>query len=438
MLGLLIDVVRRIIASNMKIRERFANAWNAFRYENSQNGYVTESEPYSVMTTNRNTNIVKGSVANMAYTKIAIDVSMVEFKHIKIDGDPKTENEMKSRLNDCLKISSNLDQTPSDFFHDLVYSMLDEGVVAIVPVDTLENPFVTDGFDVCSMRVGKITEWNASSVRIDCYNEVTGKIENIRMNKADVPIIENPFYAVCNAENSTLKRLMRKMEQLDRIDERIASKKLDIIMQLPYAVKTDQRKEEAERRIKSLSDQLANSDLGIGYIDATEKITQLNRPVESSLVQEISDLQTEFFNQLGLTKSVFDGTATEQELRSYYTRTIGAICERIRQAFVRCWLTKTARTQGQDIIYYMDPFKMVPISIIASLADTLRRNAIYSTNEIRKGMGAPRSDDPRADELFNPNIADKNQNVSGATSPLSIPGTELNNQASMKGEPNEN
>lgn len=421
----------------MKIRDRFINAWNAFRYEQRQNGYRPIDEAVSELPLTKSVRVAKGSIANTVFTKIAVDVSMVEFNHIKMDKDPKNERIMNSNLQNCFKIQANLDQTPADFKHDLAYSMLDEGCIAIVPVDTTSDPNKTNAFDVVTMRVGKITEWFASSVKIDCYNEISGRVENITMNKADVAIVENPFYSICNAENSTLKRLMRKMQLLDSIDERIASKKLDMIIQLPYAVKTDLKKKEAEQRLAALTEQLSNSDLGIGYIDATEKITQLNRPVESSLLQEIEDLQAEFFNQLGLTKSVFDGTATEQELRSYYTRCIAVICERIRQAMVMSWLTKTAITQGQDIVYYMDPFKMVPVSILGSLSDTFKRNGILSTNEIRTSIGFQRSDDPRADELFNPNIADKNQTVSGATSPLSIPGNELND-GNKKGDINEN
>lgn len=396
------------------ISSRFKNAWRAFN--DNDTGFPTESG-YDVSSTLplwKSYSISKGSIINTVLNKIAIDVSMVEFKHVKMDGDPKTEEEMPSGLNNCLTVEANIDQSNIEFIQDLVFSLMDEGVIAVVPVETNINPNLTSGYDICTMRIGRITDWYAQSVRIDAYNEVSGQTESILMNKRDVAIIENPLYAIVNANNSTLKRLTRKMQLLDILDERTAGKKLDLLVQVPYQIKGEMRQKLAEERLDAITNQLSSSELGIAYIDGTEKVIQLNRPVESTLLQEIEALQNEFFNQLGFTKAVFDGTASEQELRSYYQRGVAPFCERIKKEFERKFLSQTARTQGQMITYHIDPFKMVPVSTLGSLADTFRRNAILTSNEIRESIGFQRSDDSRADELFNPNIADSNQEVAGA------------------------
>ena len=418
--GLRIEEVRRHTSSDMGLISRIKNAWSAFNY---QEGYPTPTgyDVSSSLPLWRSYKISKGSIVNMVINKIAIDVSMVEFKHVKMDGDPKTESEMKSGLNDCLSVEANIDQSNIDFMQDLVFSLLDEGVVAVVPVETDLNPNETGGYDVYSMRVGRITEWLAQSVRIEAYNEATGQYEQILMNKRNVAIIENPLYSVINAPNSTLQRLQRKMQLLDQLDDKLVGKKLDLLIQVPYQIKGELRRKMAEDRLKEITTQLSSNELGIAYIDGTEKAIQLNRPVENSLLQEIESLQNEFFNQLGFTKAVFDGTASEQELRSYYQRGVAPFCERIKKEFERKFLTKKARTQGQMVTYHMDPFKMVPVSTLGSLGDTFRRNAILTSNEIRESIGFQRSDDPRADELFNPNIADSNQNINGATTPMQAP-----------------
>lgn len=394
-------------------------SWNAFT---NRNGFPTSSgyDVSSSLPIWRSYKISKGSIVNMVINKIAIDVSMVEFKHVKMDGDPKTETEINSGLNDCLQIEANIDQSNIEFMQDLVFSLLDEGVIAVVPVD--KDIDELDGHEeILSMRIGRITDWYAQSVGIELYNEKTGQYEQILMNKRDVAIIENPLYSVVNAENSTLKRLARKMQLLDTLDEKLVGKKLDLLIQVPYQIKGEMKRKMADDRLSDITNQLANNELGIAYIDGTEKVIQLNRPVENVLLQEIEGLQNEFFNQLGFTKAVFDGTASEQELRSYYQRGVAPFCERIKKEFERKFIKKEGRLEGEMIVYHMDPFKMVPVSVLGSLADTFRRNAVLSSNEIRESIGFQRSDDPRADELFNPNIADSNQNINGATTPIQAP-----------------
>lgn len=353
---------------------------------------------------------------------MAMDVSMTRFKHVKINPINEDMEDMDSGLNYCLKTEANIDQTHIQFFQDLVYSMFDEGVVAVVPVDTTISPKKTDGYDIKTLRVGRIVNWFPKHVLVDIYNEETGKNEQVTLEKRFVAIIENPLYAVINDENSTLKRLIIKMNQLDDVDATSASGRLDLLISIPYGVKTKLQREMAESRIKSMEAQLATGRNGIAYIDQTEKVTQLNRPANDQLLESIAELRQEFYNQLGLTNTIFNGTATETELRTYYTRTIDPIVESIVSEMNRKFLTKTGRTQGQKIVYYRDMFKMVPVEVIAALGDTFRRNGIMSANELRGVIGLRPSDDPRADELFNPNIADKNQDpgtVEGPEDPLS-------------------
>lgn len=332
---------------------------------------------------------------------------MTGFKHVKINQDNEDVTDMKTGLNNCLTVEANIDQTHIQFIHDLVYSMFDEGVVAVVPVETTINPLISGSFDINSLRVGKIVSWFPKHVEVQLYNDSTGQNERITIEKKNVAIVENPLYAVVNDENSTLKRLIRKLNQLDSVDD---TGRLDLIIGVPYAIKTETQRQMAEKRIKDIESQLAFGRNGIAYIDGTEKVTQLNRPINSQLPEEINSLTQQFYNQLGLTKTIFDGTASESELKIYYSRTIDPIVEYILAEFNRKFLTKTARTQGQSIVSYRDMFKTVTVEAIASLADTFRRNYIASGNEIRKIVGLKPSNDPRADELFNPNIADNNQN----------------------------
>jgi len=343
---------------------------------------------------------------------------MIEFKHIRKDKDPATELLINDGFNRCLQLEANIDQSAIDFKKDLCMSMMDEGVIAVVPVDTDIKPGETPTYDILTMRVGKITQWYPQHVKVRLYNDQTGQDQEITLSKRQVAIIENPLYEVVNGQNSTLKRLIRKLQLKDALDENMISKKLDLLIQMPGALKGEIRQQQAKQRVEQIQDQLSNSEYGIAYIDSTEHITQLNRPIENNLQSEIEYLTAELFNQLGLTKAVFDGTAGESELRSYYDRTINPIAMRIALEFNRKFLTDTARTQGHEIVYYSDPFKLVPTSSVAGMADALRRNAILSSNEIRGILGFQPSDDARADELFNPNIADSNQMMEPSAMPM--------------------
>lgn len=396
----------------MRIIDRIKHAWNAFTNDTS-NVRAWDYGPSAsrpIFKTHTPFNIT--SHVSSIYNRIAIDVAMTKFKHVKIN--PKNEDmvDMDTGLNYCLGTEANIDQTHLQFFQDLVYSMFDEGVVAVVPVDTTLSPEQTDGYDINSLRVGRIVNWFPKHVLVELYNENEGKFEQVTLEKSFVAIIENPLYSVINDENSTLKRLIIKMNQLDDVDQTAASGRLDLLIHIPYGIKTEAQLKMANDRITNIEKQLATGRNGIAYIDSTEKVTQLNRPANDQLLESISELRQEFYNQLGLTQTIFDGTASETELRNYYTRSIDPIVENITAEMNRKFLTKTGRTQGQQIVYYRDMFDMVPVETIAGLGDTFRRNAIMTSNELRKVIGLRPSDDPRADELFNPNIADKNQDPS--------------------------
>ena len=334
---------------------------------------------------------------------------MAKIRHVTVDPDTEDVKPQKSGLNYCLGVEANVDQTGIQFMHDLVYSMFDEGVVAVVPVETTSSPSISNSYDIKTMRVGRIVQWYPRHVTVRLYNDATGQNEDIFLEKKMVAIIENPLYAVMNSDNSTLKRLVSKINQLDRIDDLAASGRLDLILSVPYGVRTDKQRDMVTSRINTLKDQLSQGYHGIAYLDATEKVTQLNRPIESQLAGRVDELKKEFYNQLGLTQTIFDGTATEEELRIYYSRTIDPIIEHIIAELSRKFITKTARAQGHEIQYYRDMFKFVTIEMLSTLTDTVRRNYVMSSNEVRKILGLRPSDDPRADELFNPNIADKNQ-----------------------------
>jgi hypothetical protein len=340
-----------------------------------------------------------------------MDVSMTGFKHVKVNPENEDVTDLKSGLNNCLTVEANIDQTHIQLIHDLVYSMFDEGAVAVVPVETTINPELSGSYDINSLRVGRIVNWFPRHVEINLYNDQNGQNERIIMAKENVAIIENPLYSVVNAENSTLKRLINKLNQLDIEDE---SGRLDLLITVPYAVKTETQRAAAEKRIKDIEAQLAMGQNGIAYIDGTEKAMQMNRPVNSQLPETINNLTQQFYNQLGLTKTVFDGTASEGELKVYYSRTIDPIVDCIVAELNRKFINKTARTQGHSIVAYRDLFKTVTVEALASLADSVRRNYIATGNEVRKWAGLKPSNDPRADELFNPNIGDNKQDVKGA------------------------
>ena len=344
------------------------------------------------------------SIVTSVFNRIALDVAAISIKHCRLDENERFKEIVESGLNNCLSLEANIDQTARAYIQDIVISMFGEGCVALVPVDTTENPN-TGSFDILTMRTGKITEWYPTQVKINVYNDRTGRKQDIVMSKRSVGIVENPLYAVMNEPNSTLQRLMRKLALLDSIDEQASSGKLDLIIQLPYAVKSELRKQQANERRNEIERQLTGSKYGIAYTDGTEKITQLNRPVENNLMKQIEYLTSMLYSQLGITQSILDGTADEKTMLNYYTRTIEPIVSAIADELKRKFLTKTARTQRQTILYFRDPFKLVPVNDIAEIADKFTRNEIMTSNEIRQVIGMKPSDDPKADMLVNSNIS---------------------------------
>ena len=345
------------------------------------------------------------TIVTSIYNRIAIDAAAIDIKHVRLDNDDRYIETIDSGLNTCLNIEANLDQTGRAFLQDVYASVLDEGSIAIVPIETTLNPNTTGSYDITSMRTGKILEWRADSIKVRVYNERTGKKEEIWVHKRNTAIIENPLYAVINEKNSIMQRLIRKLNLLDAIDEQSGSGKLDLIIQLPYAVKTDLKRQQAERRRKDVEDQLANSKFGIAYADSTERVTQLNRPVENNLMKQIEYLTSMLYSQLGITQAVMDGTADEKTMLRYYNATIEPFVAAVVDEIKRKFLTKTARSQHQSIMYFRDPFSLVPVNDIAEIADKLTRNEILTSNEIRQKIGFKPSNDPKADQLVNSNIA---------------------------------
>lgn len=345
------------------------------------------------------------SIITSIFNRIALDVAGIDIKHCRLDENNRYIEDIKSNLNECLSTEANIDQTGRAFIQDVVMSMLDEGCVAIVPVDTTINPKITSSYDILSMRTGKILDWYPEHVRVRVYNDKTGEKEDILLPKKQVGIIENPLYAVVNEHNSTMQRLKRKLALLDVTDEQTASGKLDLIIQLPYVVKTEARREQANRRRQDLEEQLAGSKYGIAYADGTEKITQLNRSLENNLLKQIEYLTNIVYSQLGITQEVLNGTADEKTMLNYNNRTVEPILSAIVNEMKRKFLTKTARSQGQSISYFTNPFKLVPVNDMAEIADKFTRNEITTSNEIRQAIGMRPSDDPKADELINSNIS---------------------------------
>ena len=389
----------------MALTNRLQHAWNAFlnrdpTYWRASYGPASYYRPDKIRPTMGN----ERSMVSSVYNRIALDVAYIDIFHARLDDDGRYTEQISSGLNECLKLSANVDQTGKAFIQDIVMSMMDEGVVAIVPVDTTINPEKSGSFDILSMRTGKIKEWYPEHVTVELYNEKTGRKEDLLLPKNTIGIIENPLYAVMNEPNSTLQRLIRKLNLLDVIDEQSGSGKLDLIIQLPYVIKTPARKQQAEERRRDIEMQLAGSKYGIAYTDGTEKITQLNRPVENNLMKQIEYLTNLFFSQLGITQSILDGTADEKTMLNYYNRTIEPIVSSIVDEMKRKFLTKTARTQGQSIVYFRNPFKLVPVAELAEISDKLTRNEIASSNEIRQIIGWKPSDEPGADELRNKNL----------------------------------
>lgn len=385
---------------------RLKHAWNAFFnrdppdviYNNTGVGYSYRPDRPRFSRGNER------SIVTPIYNRIAIDISSLIIRHVKLDKNDRYISTINSGLNNCLTLSANEDQTGRAFIIDVVMSMLDEGCVAIVPTDTTLDPKITGSYDILSMRTGKIVEWRPKHVRINVYNERTGLKEDVVLPKSSVAIIENPLYSVINEPNSIMQRLIRKLNILDAIDEQSSSGKLDIIIQLPYVIKTEARKKQAEERRKDIETQLSGSKYGIAYTDGTERITQLNRPAENNLMSQITYLTSMLYSQLGITQGVLDGTADEKTTLKYYSSIVEPIVSAITDEMKRKFLTKTARSQMQSISFFRDPFKLVPVSEIATIADTFTRNEIMSSNEVRQIIGMKPSDDPEADKLRNKNL----------------------------------
>lgn len=398
----------------MGLLEKLKNAWNAFRQVEEPTyraptyinyGYTTSSRPDRMYFTRGNDR----SIVTAVYTRIAVDVSLIDIKHVKVDESGRYEKDMPSGLNTCLTLSANKDQTGRAFIQDVVQSMFDEGCVCIAPIDTDDDPDDTDSYDILSMRVGKITQWMPDHVRIEAYNDRKGIKEEITMPKEDVAILENPLYSIINAPNSTLQRLIRKLNLLDAIDEQSGSGKLDLIIQLPYIIKSDARRQQADKRRKDIEEQLSGSKYGIAYTDGTEKVTQLNRSVDNNLLNQITYLTSMLYGQLGIDETILNGTADEKTMLNYINRTIKPIVLCLVDEMKRKFLTQSARSRGQSIMFFTDPFALVPVTQLAEIADKFTRNEIISPNEFRQKIGLPPSKDPAADELRNRNINAKNE-----------------------------
>jgi hypothetical protein len=394
----------------INIGSRLKHAFNAFM--NRDPTYTPTGSSYSIRPDRpRLSRGNERSIVTSVFNRIALDVASIDIKHCRLDENGRYVEDIDSGLNNCLDLEANLDQTGRAFIQDVVMSMLDEGCVAIVPVDTTLNPKVTNSYDILSMRTGKILDWYPAHVRVRLYNDQTGDKEDILLPKSQVAIIENPLYAVINEHNSTMQRLIRKLSLLDVTDEQTASGKLDLIIQLPYVVKTDARREQANRRRKEIEEQLTGSKYGIAYTDGTEKVTQLNRSLENNLLKQIEYLTEMVYSQLGITQEVLNGTADEKTMLNYNNRTVEPIVSAIVDEMKRKFLTKTARSQRQTITFFRDPFRLVPVNDIAEIADKFTRNEIMTSNEIRQIVGMKPSDDPKADELINSNISQPDETM---------------------------
>lgn len=397
------------------ISSRIKRGWNAFLNRDPTGepnikvdiGFSSSYRPDRIRMTRGN----ERSIVTSIYNRIALDVAAIDIRHSKLDKDGRYLEDVNSGLNNCLSLEANIDQTSRAFMQDIVLSMFDEGCVAVVPIDTTTDPNVTGSYDIDSMRTGKVLEWYPRHVKVRVYNDRTGRKEDLILSKEYVSIIENPLFAVINEPNSTMQRLIRKLNLLDYVDEQSSSGKLDLIIQLPYVIKTAARRKQAEERKKNIEDQLRDSPFGIAYTDGTERITQLNRPIENNLMKTIEYLTSMLYSQLGITQSIMDGTADEKTMLNYNTRTIEPIISAIANEFKRKFLTKTARTQGQSISVFRDPFKLVPVSDIAEIADKFTRNEIATSNEIRQVIGWKPSKDPKADELRNKNLSEPKESA---------------------------
>lgn len=401
----------------MALTDRLQHAWNAFmsnrdpttqRVEYREYGSISTYRPDKVVLTRGN----EKSITTSIFNRIALDVAAITIRHVRLDENERMIETINSGLDYCLNTEANIDQTGRDFIQDVVLSMLDEGCVAIVPVDTTVNPKIDGSYDIKSLRTGQVLEWRPRHVKVRVYNDRTGKKEELILPKTMVAIIQNPLYVVVNEPNSTMQRLKRKLNLLDLVDEQSGSGKLDMIIQLPYIIKTDTKRKQAENRMESIENQLANSKYGIAYTDGTERIVQLNRAIENNLMPKIEYLQNMVYSQLGITQAIMDGTADEQAMLNYENRTVEPIISAIVDEMKRKFLTKTARTQKQSILFFRNPFKLAPVDKIAEMADKFTRNEIMSSNEFRQVIGLKPSDDPRADELRNKNLNKSDEEIS--------------------------
>lgn len=388
--------------------ERLKHTWNLFVYDESPKRRSSTNYGVSYYQNPNRVRFSRGNertIVTSVYNRIALDAAAIEIRHVKMDDNNRFLDYINSGLNNCLSVEANIDQTARNFIQDIVSSLLDEGCVAVVPIDTSFDPNVTNSYDIQTMRVGKITQWYPDKVTVLLYNDLTGLKQEVTIPKKQVAIIENPLYAVMNEPNSTMQRLIKKLSLMDSADEEIASGNLDLIIQLPYAVKTESRRNLAESRRKEVEEQLNGSRYGVAYIDGTEHVTQLNRPVENNLMKQVEYLTAQLYSQLGLTQTIMDGTADENTMNNYYNRTIEPILSAIVDEFNRKFLTKTARTQKQAIMYFRDPFRLIPVTSISEMADKFTRNEIMTSNEIRQLVGFKPSSDPNADELRNKNLS---------------------------------
>lgn len=394
----------------LSVGSRFKNAWNAFRnreptkvFQDIGYGYSYRPDRFHLTRGNER------SIVTSVYNRIALDVAAIDIRHVQLDAEGQFCDVVQSGLNNCLSTEANLDQTGRAFIQDAVMSMIDEGCIAIVPVDTDDDPDDTTGYLILSMRVGRIRDWYPKHIRVELYNEETGRKQDIVVPKSTVAIVENPLYSVINEPNSTMQRLIRKSNLLDAVDEQSSSGKLDLIIQLPYVIKTEARRKQAEKRRKDIEQQLAGSKYGIAYTDGTERITQLNRSLENNLMKQIEYLTSMLYSQLGITQSILDGTADDKTMLNYYNRTIEPIIAAIVDEMKRKFLSKTARSQNESIKFFRDPFKLVPVADLAEISDKFTRNEIATSNEIRQVIGWKPSDDPKADELRNSNLSQPNE-----------------------------
>jgi hypothetical protein len=388
---------------------RLIHGWNAFRGKNNQESLITTHQDLGFVSTDNPSRVrlsmgSERSIISTVTNRISLDVASFDFQHVKVDQNGRYIETINDSLNQCLSIEANKDQTGRVFIQDVVMSMFDEGVVAIIPVETSINPKISNSYEITSLRTGKILSWYPNHIKVEVYNDIIGIKETLTLPKNMVAIIENPLYAIMNEPNSTLKRLIRSLNLLDVADEKINSGKLDLIIQLPYTVKSEKRQLEAQERVKGISQQLEGSKYGVAYADSTERIIQLNRPVENNLLGKVQYLTNMFYNQLGMSENIFTGKATTAELQNYYDRTVEPIVTAIVDELKRKFLTKTARTQGHSIMGFRDIFRLIPATELANLADVFSRNEIFSANDWRQILGRKPSDDPRANELSNKNM----------------------------------